>query len=103
MAQVRGWGGCGSGCPTSGKVAADCPPRPIGRVREPASEPAIVLSLGLSLRNDTSTSGVDLSRAIPVRAHLQSAARDYPPRDRAARPVSARKRFRPRAAGPAAY
>lgn len=39
MVQVGAWGS-GSGCPTSGMVAADCPPRPIGRVREPA----IVLS-----------------------------------------------------------
>ena len=57
MVQVGAWGS-GSSCPTSGMVAADCPPRPIGRVREPA----IVLSPRLAVtihRRPT-----DLSRAF---------------------------------------
>lgn len=61
----RAWGS-GSGCPTSGKVAADCPPRPIGRVREPASEPAIVLSPGLAVTIPAAAARpADLSGALP--------------------------------------
>lgn len=87
MVQVGAWGS-GSSCPTSGMVAADCPPRPIGRVREPA----IVLSPRLAVtihRRPT-----DLSRAFSDlrAAHLRSIARDYPPLDRVARGDEARAR-----------
>lgn len=79
--EVRGRGGCGSGCPTNqlSKVAVDCPPRLIGRVCEPASELAIVLSPGFAVTIH------QRSRSYLRFTHLRSITREYPRFDRVAR------------------
>lgn len=59
MVQVGAWGS-GSGCPTSRMVAADCPPRPIGRVRGPRYR-IIAEALAVTIHRRPT----DLSRAFP--------------------------------------